>query len=289
MALRGRKPKAVDKRLKALFFGPAGVGKTTAAIQFPQPYLIDTERGAENTQYVAALEKSGGALFQTTDYHEMVQEVRALLTEKHKFRTLVIDPVTVLYDHLVEEAERVHGNEWGRHYGEANKHMKRLYALLLKLDMNVILTCHAKNEYRDGELVGNTFDGWKKLDYMVDLAVELRREGERRLGVVRKSRIEGFPELEVFPWSYDEIASRYGGKILEKGATPVKMATPQQAAELERLLELLRWPENSENGRTGWRKWLQKADAHEWTDMACEQIQACLDYLHQQLKHEEVS
>ena len=52
MALRGKKPEAVEKRMKALFFGPAGVGKTTAAIQFPAPYLIDTDRGAENDQYV---------------------------------------------------------------------------------------------------------------------------------------------------------------------------------------------------------------------------------------------
>jgi GTPase SAR1 family protein len=42
MALRAKKPEAVEKRLKALFYGSAGVGKTTAAIQFPRPYLIDT-------------------------------------------------------------------------------------------------------------------------------------------------------------------------------------------------------------------------------------------------------
>jgi hypothetical protein len=47
VALRGSIPKPEDKRLKAMFFGAAGVGKTTAAIQFPAPYLIDTERGAE--------------------------------------------------------------------------------------------------------------------------------------------------------------------------------------------------------------------------------------------------
>lgn len=50
MALRGVKPTAIQKRLKALFYGAAGVGKTTAAISFPSPYLIDTEKGAENTK-----------------------------------------------------------------------------------------------------------------------------------------------------------------------------------------------------------------------------------------------
>ena len=41
--LRARKPEAVVKRLKMFMFGPAGVGKTTAAIQFPKSYIIDGE------------------------------------------------------------------------------------------------------------------------------------------------------------------------------------------------------------------------------------------------------
>jgi len=48
MPLRARKPESVTKRLKLFMFGPAGVGKTTAAIQFPNSYIIDCERGAEN-------------------------------------------------------------------------------------------------------------------------------------------------------------------------------------------------------------------------------------------------
>ena len=48
MALRAKKPEAVTKRLKLFMFGPAGVGKTTAAIQFPNSYIIDCERGTEN-------------------------------------------------------------------------------------------------------------------------------------------------------------------------------------------------------------------------------------------------
>ncbi|HHX4254290.1 TPA: AAA family ATPase [Legionella anisa] len=57
MALRARKPETIEKRLKVLFYGDAGVGKTTAAIQFPKPYLIDTEKGAENDQYTKSYKK----------------------------------------------------------------------------------------------------------------------------------------------------------------------------------------------------------------------------------------
>ena len=58
MTLRGKKPESVEKRLKLLMYGTAGVGKTTAAISFPAPYLIDTERGAENDQYIEILDKN---------------------------------------------------------------------------------------------------------------------------------------------------------------------------------------------------------------------------------------
>src|SRR5687767_10177232 len=104
MALRGVKPESLQKRLKALFYGKAGVGKTTAALQFPKPYVIDTEKGAENTQYTNLLIKSGGVIFQTSDFDELMKEVKSLLTERHEFKTLVIDPLTTLYNDLLDKS-----------------------------------------------------------------------------------------------------------------------------------------------------------------------------------------
>src|SRR5439155_7926083 len=101
--LRARKPEAAVKRLKMFMFGPAGVGKTTAAIQFPQSYIIDGERGTEN--YDKLITASGSSVFQTTDINEVVQEVKSLLTEKHDFRTLVIDPITPVYNDLLDKCE----------------------------------------------------------------------------------------------------------------------------------------------------------------------------------------
>src|SRR3712207_3723948 len=102
-ALRARKPEAVTKRLKLFMFGPAGVGKTTAAIQFPNSYVIDCEKGAEN--YDRLITESGSAIFQTTDMHEVIAEVKALLTQKHDYRTLVIDTITTVYNDLLEKCE----------------------------------------------------------------------------------------------------------------------------------------------------------------------------------------
>ena len=75
--LRAKKPEAVQKRLKLFMFGPAGVGKTTAAIQFPNSYVIDCERGTEN--YDKLISESGSAVFQTTDIQEVIQLACSLL------------------------------------------------------------------------------------------------------------------------------------------------------------------------------------------------------------------
>src|SRR3954464_5591359 len=224
MALRARKPEPVTKRLKLFMFGPAGVGKTTAAIQFPNSYIIDCERGSEN--YDKLVTASGSVVFQTTDIHEVVQEVKSLLTIPHDYRTLVIDPITPIYNDLLEKCELKVGSDFGRHYAAANKEMKRLANLILALDMNVIITAHAKKEYGDNlRVLGQTFDGWRQLDYWFDLVVELGKKGKKRFAKVVKTRVDTFPDEDVFEWSYDAVKKRYDISMLEKEATVVKLAT----------------------------------------------------------------
>jgi hypothetical protein len=276
MALRGKPPEAIKKRLKCLFFGAPSVGKTTAAIQFPKPYLIDCERGAENEQYARHLKASGGSIFQTVVFEEMVEEVRQLLTTKHQFQTVIIDPVTTVYNDLADKAEREVGSEFGRHHAEARKRWKRLGNLLMRLDMNVILTSHEKTLYAEGQTmtaIGKIYDGPKGLDYLFDLVFEIQKRGKDRVGTVRKTRVESFPEGDVFPFSYDEIAKRYGRDALEHDAQVVVVAPPKRVAELKRLLELMKLPEEKT------QKWLDKAQANDWSELSVDEVEKCIDYL----------
>jgi hypothetical protein len=283
--LKGVKPSAIQKRLKALFYGSAGVGKTTAAIQFPFPYLIDTERGAENTQYAKLLEQSGGAIFQTTDFDELIEQCYALLTEKHSYKTLIIDPLTTLYHDMLDKAARSRindkdpdGTAFGGHYGVANKKMKTLLNLLVRLDMNVIITSHAKNEYgANMAVMGQTFDCYKKLDYLFDLVFEIQKRGKDRVALIKKSRIEAFPDGEVFPFSYTEVANRYGREILERDAVAEKLAEPAQVTEIARLVDLMKIPDETTE------KWLEKLSASTFTEMRASDIQKIIDQLHQKL------
>ena len=279
MALKGKKPSAITPRLKALFFGSAGSGKTMAAIQFPKPYVIDTEGSTNKPQYVKAIEKTGGAVLMTTDFDEMVNEIKELLTTKHEYKTLIIDSLTIPYNDLLDKAEKKVGNEFGRHYGEANKRMKQLLNLLFRLDMNVIITSHSKNEYGQNlSVLGQTFDCYKKLDYLFDLVFEVQKRGKERVGVIKKSRIESFPDGETFPFSYAEIAQRYGFETLERDAVPQELATAEQVSEIVRLLDLFKIPEETSS------KWLTKAQAETWPEMPRDAIQKCIEHLNKLAK-----
>lgn len=276
MALRAKKPHSIQKRLKALFYGVAGSGKTTACLSFPTPYLIDCERGAENDQYVELLEKNGGALFQTTDFKDIIIEIKELISTSHPYKTLVIDPLTVIYNNLLDKyaLDKDIGSGFGRHYSAAAKDMKRLFDLLLRLDMNVIITSHSKNEYGDDLVVlGQTFDCYKKLDYLFDLVLEIQKRGKERIGIIKKTRLTNFIESESFPFTYINFAQKYGKNSLEKDAIPQEIATLDQINEIERLIKELQIPEEYID------KKLKEANSSTFEEMPRELIEKWINHL----------
>lgn len=281
MALRGKTPTVKDKRLKVLFYGAAGVGKTTAAIQFPKPYLIDTERGAENDQYVDLLNKAGGVVFPSTDPDEVIAELRALVGEPHDFKTVIIDPLSTIYNELLDKGMQEKGEEFGRYKIPADRKIKHILNLLLRGDFNVIVTSHAKPKWvqaKDGKgkdtavQQGLTFDCYGRLDYLFDLVIEVERRGKDRFGIVRKTRIPGFPEDEVFPFSYDDIAERYGRAMLERDATPEAFASPEQCAELRRLCDVTGVSPETQ------QKWLDKSLAESFAEMPAVAVEQCIKW-----------
>lgn len=286
MALRGIKPQAIQKRLKALFYGAAGVGKTTCAVQFPKPYLIDTERGAENEQYVRLLNQASGAYFFTTDPDDLITEVKTLLSEQHPYKTVVIDPLTVIYNDLLDKSASEVGTDYGKHKGPADRKIKHLLSLLLRLDMNVIITSHAKPKWvrtkdeKGKDTVteeGSTFDCYGRLDYLFDLVFEIQKRGASRVGIVKKTRIESFVDNEQFPFSYDSIAEKYGREVLERDAIAQKLADETQIADMQHFIQLLKISPDIYN------KWLTKHKAESWEEMPCEAMQNYLNQLHEKV------
>src|SRR5579864_667819 len=197
MALRATKPEKTRKKLKAMWFAASGLGKTTAAIQFPKPYILDcVEHGTDHAEYVDKINAAGGAVFHCPDFNAAIEEARALTTETHDYLTFVVDGWTNLYQLECDRQESKVGTEYQKHQIEANKVARRLINLALRLDMNFIVTCQSKNEWSENKVIGTTWDAHKTLDRPFDLVLELtqhRKKDSPRLATVRKTRIAAFP------------------------------------------------------------------------------------------------
>ncbi len=274
--LRGKEPQPTEQRLKLMLFSLAGVGKTTAALQMPKPYIIDTESGT--IHYGELVTKSGGAVYPTTSMDEAIAEVRALMTTKHDYRTLVIDSFTPLYEEKMEEGVGKVGDSYGKHIAYADRYAKSLFRLLTLVDMNVVVTSHARDEWEGGEKKGIRFDGWKKLDYLFDLVLELDRRGKKRYAVVKKTRLAAFPDQDSFEWAFASLAERWGADKLEREAEQVPMATPERVADLERKVKALNIPSDETE------KWLTKAGVETFAEMTADVIEKCISYCNKKLE-----
>lgn len=251
--LKAVAPKKIEAgKPKILVFGKAGIGKTWAALDFPSSYFIDTEGGADLPHYQDKLKASGGVYFGvehgSQNFKEVIEQIKALVTEKHDRKTLVIDSFTKLYLLAKAEAAETGGDDYGRDKKEANKPTAQLIRWLGKLDMTVILICHEVAEWgldakKQRTEIGKTFDGYDKLDYEFHLALHIQKQGATRKAFVKKTRLTGFPDGSSLEWSYHEFATRYGKDVIERDTAPLVLATPKQIEEIKTLLEVIIMPE----------------------------------------------
>jgi len=283
--LAGIKPKdAKESKPKIIVYGKAGVGKTWASIDFPGCYYVDTEGGANRKQYRDKLIAAGATYMGpeqgSQDFNTVVEQAKLLATTKHKFKTLIIDSYTKLYNTSISDeyaAMQAAGRDMTKTFGAEKKpainNTRKLVGWLDKMDMNVILICHEKDQWLNGDVIGQTFDGWEKLEYELDLVLRVTKQGASRKSQVKKTRIEGFEDGELFDWSYLDFADKYGKEVIEGSVTPIKMATEEQLSEVEHWIETVNVPEDVI------AKWLKKAKADDFSEMSSEAIQKCIEYL----------
>lgn len=281
--LKGTDPKsAKPSKPHILIFGKPGVGKTWASIDFPGVYYIDTEGGANLPHYTDKLKAAGGRYFGpeqgSLDFDTVVEEFISLASVQHPYRTVVIDSFSKLFNTTVDAtAERMRKEgkkvEFGIEKKEAIAHTRRLVRWVDKLDMNVLFICHEKDKWQNGESIGQTYDGWDKLEYELHLALQIVKTGTARKAKVTKTRLTGFPDAAFFDWSYEEFAKRYGRDVIESDVQPITLATPQQVRELNDLISLVRMDPAVLD------KWKEKAGVEDWSEMDAETIRKCIEHV----------
>lgn len=294
--LKGKDPSEVTPgKCKGVIFGASGVGKTWFSLEFPAPFYIDTEGGAKLGHYQKKLAASGGAYLGpedgSLDFDTVIGQMQALATEKHPYKTLIIDSITKIYQvAIANESERIIGggkkDEFGASKKPAVRAMRRLVNWAMKLDMNIWFIAHESSEWGliSGERseIGKTADVWDKLIYELDLGLRVIRRGNAypATGIVHKSRLLGFKLTDSFPLEYGEFSARYGKDFIESESKPITLASFEQVSEIERLVSVLNiQPEESE-------KVLTKAGAEEWKEISSEQAEKTLKWLNAKIKGE---
>jgi hypothetical protein len=143
------------KHLKVVFWGDAGSGKTTLAHSFPKPLIsFDLEKGSnwinENVKDADKIQR-----IQSNDFNEIGNALEYLITNFDEFKpkTIVVDPITVLYDAVQQkylERKRIYrGNKFEalemNDWGGIKKDYYEIVNKLINLPCHVIFTARAKD------------------------------------------------------------------------------------------------------------------------------------------------
>jgi len=94
-----------DKPPRVLIYGPPGIGKTTLAAEFPSPVFLQIEDGTPGDLELTSFGK-------IDDFSQLMEAFRALYSETHDFKTVVVDSVSELQRLIFAETCR-RGDEKG--------------------------------------------------------------------------------------------------------------------------------------------------------------------------------
>lgn len=283
--LKAKDPKATTpSKPKILISGPPGVGKTWFSLDFPAVYYIDTEGGANLPHYTSKLVKSGGVYMGqqdgTLDPETIIEQFQALATERHKYKTVVVDSITKVFNSVIaREQERLGDKDaFGASKKPAVSFMRRLVMWTDRLDMNVVFVAHEKAEWGldkngDRTQIGMTADIWEKLAYELHLWLHASIRGSVREFTTRKTRIEAFPINERFALDFGSFASRWGADVINKPPDAINLATSEQLTEITRLLDVVKTSEEET------AKVLTKAGVDTWSELTTEQASKTIDWL----------
>lgn len=252
--LKAVEPKSAEpSKPKILIFGKPGVGKTWASLDFPACYYLDTEGGANLSHYTDKLARAGGVYFGieqgSQNFASIIEQVKALATEDHPYRTVIIDSISKIFNNeIAAEAERLGDKDaFGASKKPAVALTRRLISWIDKLDMNVILIAHEKPVWANDKQIGVTYDAWDKLEYELHLNLNIVKQGDSRKAIVKKSRLLGFPDASNFEWSYAKFAEMYGKDVIERQGKKVELATEEQIAQVKKLLEVVKLSDSTQD------------------------------------------
>lgn len=242
-----QKANQVERRLKAIFWGPSGVGKSTNALSIEGPRLvIDTEKGTEQFGEFYDFE-----VFSSRDFKDICGVIQELVkcgcvVNGTKFNTIIVDSFTevhkLLEDYWLNQYRLKTGNPLYKFeptdYKVLNQEFKDFVDDLLKLDANVICVAHAKDNYKPGtfmeldQLNPEIPDLPKKATHYFDVSLRFEKKGDKYNVYNVKSRIIS-PKTgrDALPARWQNIDNLTFVEELMKFAKGAKIAPERKSTE----------------------------------------------------------
>jgi len=239
-----------DVNLKIMIWGESGSGKSRFALSAPSPIVVDLEGSTrlyanEFDFWKAEIDKNNQqAINSATLTKNLIKEI--LEGNYSDRKTLVIDPVTDLLDCIEEICSREYEKKIGKKVDTLNAVQKtKWYAYrrdtsrtmlnqLKDVPMNLVLVARAKNVWdtKDGKMqpVGLTYDALEITEYLMDIVIQLEKNGDETRAIVKKSRLGNLPKiLEVKNFNSILEALNNPKKIAEKNKNEVEEKIDEQS------------------------------------------------------------
>lgn len=248
----------VKKSLKIVVYGDKGVGKTIFALNAPgKKAMIDTENGAD--WYAEDFDFD---VVKTRLYTEVRAAIKYIEQNPSKYDVLIIDPITNIYQTLIDAARQTAENRARRKgrdpenanltqgdWGVIKQKFRSLITDLCNLPCHTVITGWMSDVY-EGEgdnrrKVGTKVDADKKIEHQPDVIIRLEvdRDGTR-YGVIEKDRTRTYQTGQRVK---DIAFSDFLGRVNKVGAVS-RMQNEEEAAKAEAEIT----PETIESIKSEW-------------------------------------
>lgn len=204
-----------DVNLKIMIWGESGSGKSRFALSAPNPIVVDLEGSTrlyanEFDFWKAEIDKNNQlACNPATLVKNVINEI--FNGEYPDRKTLIIDPVTDLLDCIenicatqyeknigkkIDTLNAVQKTKW---YAYRRDTSRTILNQLKDVPMNLVLVARAKNMWdtKDGKMqpIGLTYDALEITEYLMDIVIQLEKNGDETKAIVKKSRLGNLPKV----------------------------------------------------------------------------------------------
>ena len=270
-----KEEEARKERVILLIAGDSGAGKSFWIANLKNALIFDTDIGGGLTYADARIARNGSERIEVGSYLEVIDEIDK--RRKNLTRTTVaIDHLSTLHQESVIRHNPKLVKDFGAAGDKAAREWRKVRELVRWCDFNLVCTSHLKGKWEDEKVVGEQADAAKKIEGDFHTVLHVHNVGPfPKQAFVYKWRRDPEdargPVPPSFPFTMEDFLKIHGYSM-EGERHEIPMATAQQIAELEALINIVKLPDGVVD------KWLSKAKAESFAEMSEDVIKKCIAF-----------